>query len=246
MTAHAQTLDTAEFQRLRRLDTCTASNAIERLEVRLRNEGFIHGTAHCRFPELGPMLGYAATAVIRTSSQPMSGRCYYDRMDYWNYVASLPAPRVLVFQDADHEPGVGAFVGAIHASIASALQCVGCVTNGAVRDLEAVAHIGFHLFSGSTAVSHAYAHIVDFGSPVDLGGLRIHSGDLLHGDRHGVHSIPIDIAGRVAGIAAQIDAREREFFDFCRSSAFSLPALAKVIERMAVDGGAAGRETKQS
>src|SRR5580692_8687421 len=93
---------------IRAMGTCTVSNAIERLNVRLRNEGFISGTMRCRFPNLQPMLGYAVT------------------------VATIPAPRVIVLQDIDHMPGVGAFVGEIHAAIGMALKCVGYVTNGAV------------------------------------------------------------------------------------------------------------------
>ena len=183
-------VSSADLEKLKAFDSCTVSNAIERLDVRLRNEGFVSGAARCRFPRLPPMVGYAATARIRTASPPMSHRCYYDRMDWWNYVASLPEPRVMVLQDADHKPGLGAFVGEIHAAIGVALNCVGCVTNGAVRDLPAVEALGFQLYAGHTSVSHAYAHIIEFGEPVEIGGLKISSGDLLHGDRHGVLTIP--------------------------------------------------------
>src|ERR1700689_601603 len=109
------------------------------------------------------MCGCAATGRVRTTAPPMTHRCYYDRMDWWSYVASIPEPRVMVLQDTDHSPGVGAFVGEIHASIGLALKCVGCVTNGAVRDLPAVEALGFHLFAGCVSVSHAYAHVIDFG-----------------------------------------------------------------------------------
>ena len=119
------------------------------------------------------MVGYAATGRIRTASPPMTHRCYYDRMDWWNYVASLPEPRVMVLQDADPKPGVGAFVGEIHATIGRALNCVGCVTNGAVRDLPAVEAMGFQSVRGYVSVSHSYAHIIEFGEPVEIGGLKI-------------------------------------------------------------------------
>jgi 4-hydroxy-4-methyl-2-oxoglutarate aldolase len=194
---HPSVLSPVDLKRLKAFDSCTISNAIERLNVRLRNEGFLSGVAHCQFPNFPPMVGYAATARIRTASPPMSHRCYYDRMDWWNYVASLPEPRVLVLQDSDHEPGLGAFVGEIHAAIGVALNCVGCVTNGAVRDLAAVEAMGFQLYAGRTSVSHAYAHITEFGEPVEIDGMKISSGDLLHGDRHGVLTIPLSIAAEI-------------------------------------------------
>jgi len=212
------------------LDTCTVSNAIERLEVRLRNEGFVSGDVQCRFPDLGPMVGYAATGRIRTASPPMDQRCYYDRMDWWNYVVSLPEPRVMVLQDADPKPGVGAFVGEIHATIGLALGCVGCLTNGAVRDLPAVAAMGFHLFSGTVSVSHSYAHIIEFGEPVEIGGLKISPGDLIHGDRHGVLTIPLSLADNVQDEAFKIVQEERELIEFCRSPNFSLEELGRRIK----------------
>ncbi len=220
------------LEKLKDLDSCTVSNAIERLNVRLRNEGFLSGIARCRFPKLPPMVGYAATARVRTASPPMSHRCYYDRMDWWNYVASLPEPRIMVLQDADHNTGLGAFVGEIHAAIGLALKCVGCVTNGAVRDLPQVEAMGFQMYASHTSVSHAYAHIEEFGEPVEIGGLKISSGDLLHGDRHGIVNIPLSVAAEVSLEASKIKDEEHEFIDFCRSPRFSLRELAERVQRM--------------
>jgi regulator of RNase E activity RraA len=221
------------LEKLSELDTCTASNAIERFNVRLRNEGFVSGAVKCQFPNLPPMIGYAATARIRTDAPPMSHRCYYDRMDWWTYLASVPGPRVMVLEDMDHQPGIGAFVGEIHAAIGHALNCVGCVTNGAVRDLPAVKALGFYLFASDVAVSHSYAHIIEFGEPVEIGGLKIQSGDLIHGDRHGVHKIPLQIAGDVPAEASRILVEERELIDFCSSPQFSLEELSKRLQRVA-------------
>ena len=229
-----RTLSATDLAKLSSLDTCTASNAIERLNVRPRNEGFVSGTARCQFPNLSPMIGYAATARIRTAEPPMGGDgCYYDRMDWWNYVTSVPGPRVMVLQDVDNPPGFGAFVGEIHVAIGQALHCAGCVTNGAVRDLPAVKASSFHLFAGSLAVSHSYAHIVEFGKPVEIGGLRIQSGDLIHGDRHGVHSIPLAIAPDVPAEASRVLAEEGELIEFCKSPRFSLDGLARRLRRAA-------------
>jgi 4-hydroxy-4-methyl-2-oxoglutarate aldolase len=220
------------LEKLKDLDSCTVSNAIERLNVRLRNEGFLSGVARCRFPKFPPMIGYAATARIRTASPPMSHRCYYDHMDWWNYVASLPEPRVLVLQDADHNAGLGAFVGEIHAAIGLALNCVGCVTNGAVRDLPAVEAMGFQMYASHTSVSHAYAHIADFGEPVEIDSLKISSGDSLHGDRHGVVNIPLSVANEIPMVATKLKAEELELIQFCRSPHFSLKELSERIRKM--------------
>jgi len=230
------TVSTLDLDKIRSMDTCTVSNAIEGLNVRLRNEGFISGAVRCRFPNFEPMLGYAVTGRIRSSSPPMSGRCYYDRMDFWSYVATIPQPRVIVLQDVDHMPGIGAFVGEIHANIGLALNCVGYITNGAVRDLPAVKALGFHLFSGSVSVSHAYAHLIEFGEPVEIGGLKIAPGDLLHGDRHGVQAIPPEAISKIPQEAERILRLESELIQFCKSPHFSLKGLADRLKQASKDG----------
>ena len=229
------TVSDALFEKLKTLDTCTVSNAIERLNVRLRNEGFVAGALRCRFQNLEPMLGYAVTGRIRSASAPMKGSCYYDRMDFWNYLATLPEPRVIVLEDVDARQGLGALVGEVHAVIGLALNCVGYVTNGAVRDLAAVKALGFHLFSGSVSPSHAYAHLVEFGDPVTIGGLKIAAGDLIHGDRHGVQTIPFENAERIPEEVEKIMFSESELKQFCQSPQFSLDGLAKKLKRAAQD-----------
>jgi 4-hydroxy-4-methyl-2-oxoglutarate aldolase len=229
---HPSVVSATDLERLKGIDSCTISNAIERLNVRPRNEGFVSGDIRCQFPKFPPMVGYAATARIRTASPPMSHRCYYDRMDWWNYLASLPEPRIMVLQDADHEPGRGAFVGEIHAAIGLALNCVGCVTNGAVRDLPAVEALGFQVYAGHTSVSHAYAHIIEFGEPAEIDSLKISSGDLLHGDRHGVITIPQSIAAEIPKMAFQVRQEERELIEFCSSARFSLRELSEHMKGM--------------
>lgn len=221
--------DSDLLEALGHLDAGTLANAIETFHKRLRNEGFIDSTVRCFCPNLRPMVGYAATLEIRGSAPPTAGGLYRERTDWWEYVLSLPAPRVAVLQDVAARPGLGSLIGAVHMNILRALGCVGVVTNGAVRDLPAAQSAGFHYFAGSLAVSHAYVHIVQSGRPVEIGGLKIHSGDLLHGDRHGVQSIPLEIAAQLPPVAAAIAAKEQAIIDFCRSPEFSAQKLRAMI-----------------
>lgn len=226
--AVAPLLTEEQLDELRQYDTCILANAIERFNVRLCNTGFTDSSIHCRFPEAPPMVGYAVTARLRSGDAPIAGSSFRDRTDFWNAILTIPAPRILVLKDIDDPPGRGAFVGDVHAAILKALGCVGFVTNGAVRELPGVRQLGFQLFSGSLAVSHAYAHIFDFGTRVVVGGMDVNLGDLLHGDRHGVLTVPAQIAARVAGEAASLQQLERKVIDFCRSKEFSVEKLSQV------------------
>jgi 4-hydroxy-4-methyl-2-oxoglutarate aldolase len=218
-----------DFDALRRLDTCTVSNAIEAFKLRLRNAGFANSRVRCVFEDLPPMVGYAATARLRSGEPPITGS-YHDRTDWWNSILRVPAPRIAVLQDLDEPPGVGAFLGDMNAAILRALGCVGYVTNGAVRELPRVRDMGLHLFAGNVAVSHAYAHIFDFGSPVNVGGLEVHPGDLLHGDRHGLLTVPKEIAAEIPPVAARLREGEQRVIDSCRSQEFSVEKLRQVLK----------------
>ncbi|HTQ53901.1 MAG TPA: RraA family protein [Bryobacteraceae bacterium] len=227
----------ALFEQIRKLDTCLVSNAIERLKGRLHNEGSVSGSAlHCLFPRLPPVLGYAATGRMRSTTQPVRGRAYHENLNWWRYVASMPAPRIIVVEDADERPGAGALVGALHAEIGLALDCAGYVTNGSVRDLPDVRALGFQLFAGGVSVTHMYAHICEYGHPVEIGGLTIFPGDLVQGDCHGVHVIPMTIAAEIPAMADEILEEERRLKEFCRSSDFSLDGLAEMLQHLPGDG----------
>lgn len=215
---------------LRGIDTCLVSNAIETFDVRLRNIGFADARIRCMFNDLPPMVGYAATARLRSGDPPMAGRYYRDRTDWWNSILQMPTPRVVVLEDLDKPPGVGAFLGDMHAAILKALGCVGFVTDGAVRDLPRVHALGFPVFAGSVAVSHAYAHIFEFGSTIKVGGLEVKPGDLLHGDQHGVLTIPKGIAAEIPATAAKLRESEKKVIDFCESKEFSVNRLRQIME----------------
>ncbi|HXM59555.1 MAG TPA: hypothetical protein VN950_01780 [Terriglobales bacterium] len=214
---------------LRRLDTCTVSNAIETFQLRLRNAGFADARVRCVFEDFPPLVGYAATARLRTGEPPIAG-FYHDRHDWWNSILQVPAPRIAVLQDLDEPPGVGAFLGDVHAAILRALGCVGYVTNGAVRELPRVKDLGFQVFAGNVSVSHAYAHIFDFGSKVTVGGLEVQPGDLMHGDRHGILTIPKEIVSEIPAAAARLRQAEEQVIDFCRSQEFSVNKLRNVVK----------------
>lgn len=220
-----------ELDALRQFDTCMVANAVETFNVRLHNTGFTNASIHCMFEDAPPMVGYAATARLRSGEPPMVGSTFHDRADFWNSILEIPAPRILVLEDKDHQPGRGAFVGDMHAAILKALGCVGHVTNGAVRELPAVRAMGIQLFAGNVAVSHAYAHIFDVGSAVTVGGMEVKPGDLLHGDRHGVLTIPPEIAAAIPGVAAEMKRAEQNVIDFCRSSSFSVSKLGEFMKK---------------
>src|SRR5437764_14498825 len=104
------------------------------------------------------------------------------------------------------------------------------MTNGAVRDMPAVAAMGFPMFARSVTVSHAYLHIVDFGGEVEIFGLKVRSGDLLMADCHGVISIPLEIVDELPAVAARIHAERRRIVDICLPPDFTPETLGQDMQ----------------
>lgn len=210
-----------ELEAIRRWPTPAVSNAIELFNIRPRNEGFMLSEIKSVFPDHPPMIGYAVTGVI-TADSP-EGRRVTPQV-WWEEMQKIPPPRIVVLHDVDR-PVVGSFWGEVQANIHKALGCVGTVTDGSVRDLDEVRETGFCFFSSCVTVSHAYVHLVDVMIPVKVGGLVVKPGDLLLGDKHGVISIPLEIARDVPKAAQMVEDWERRVINYCKSKEFTIDGL---------------------
>lgn len=221
----------ARIEALKRFSSPTVANAIETFKIRPREEGNLSSDIRALFPELGAMVGFAVPAVIRAERGPVEGH-RASTFAWWEFIQTIPTPRVIVIHDLDDPRGQGAQWGEVQANIHRALGCVGVVTDGSVRDLSEVRALGFQFCAAHVSVSHANVHLVDFNLPVKVGGVWINPGDLIHADQHGVVTVPTSIADQIAGAVQQIAADERRIIAVCQSSEFSaerLKALYKEI-----------------
>ena len=204
------------LKKLQAFDTPTVCNAIELFNVRPNNRGFMDSRIRCQFPEMPPMVGFAATAAFRSCEAPQSGDAYGSLEDQLALFETLDGPAVVVFQDID-DPAVGATFGEVMCSTYKAFGAAGLITSGGGRDLQQVRAIEFPVFTGSTICAHAYCHILHVGLPVHVGGISVSTGELVHGDENGVTTIPIDIAAEVADVSSEFVQAERCVLDYVQS-----------------------------
>ena len=191
---------------LRKFDTPTVCNVLELFDCRSRTAGYMDGRIQACYPALPPMVGFASTATFRAAAPPRGGDTYMGLGAQVEKLAALPGPTVVVFQDLD-DPPVAATFGEVMATTYKAFDCVGLITSGAGRDLDQVEPLNFPCFTSGTICSHGYTQIVELEVPVRVGGVWVNPGDLLHGDRNGVTTIPIELAALVAeGCAGFMDA----------------------------------------
>jgi regulator of RNase E activity RraA len=212
---------------LRAWNTPSISNAVELFNVRPRNEGFASGDIKCIFPHFPVMVGYAVTATIRAATEPPAD-ARARVLALYDHVLSVPGPRVVVIKDLDSPQAVGSFWGEVNGNTFKAHGCIGVVTDGGVRDVDEVEEIGFHYFARSVIVSHAYVHVEESGVPVEIGGLTIRPGDLIHADKHGVMTVPHDIAALIPEAARRIEERERALINYCKSPEFTSEGLRQL------------------
>ena len=210
-------LSPGDRELLTRYDTPTICNVIELFEVRPRNTGYMNGRIRACFPEMPAIVGYVSTATIRAAVARPEGTVYASLDEQVAAFAELAGPAIVVFQDLD-DPTVAATFGEVMCSTYQAFGAVGLITSGAARDLDQVRRRGFAAFSNGVICSHGYSHIVAIHGPVQVGGLTLHPGDLLHADCNGVTSVPNEIASDVAHAAADYVAAENVVLDFLKTS----------------------------
>ena len=201
---------------LRRFDTPTICNVIELFDVRPRDQGYMDHRITCAFPELRPMVGFAATAGFRSAGPPSATDVYGSLEDQIELFEGLDGPPVVVYQDLDDPPAAAVF-GEVMCTTYRAFGAAGLVTNGAGRDLDQVRELDFPVFTGSTISAHGYCRTLHVGGQVRVGGLVVNQGDLLHGDLNGVTSIPRAIASEVADVAGEFVAAEAIVLDYLNS-----------------------------
>lgn len=213
MMLPAQILTKDQLNELKKFDTPTICNTIESFNVRKNTEGFMKPEIKCIIQYKEPVIGYAFTAKISATS-PATDEQKQLSTPYYKKLSEFAAPIIMVIEDIDKEP-IGSFWGGVNASIHMALGCIGVITNGGVRDLAETEKIGFRYFASNVLVSHAYVHITEIECSVNVGGLKIEPGDLLHADRHGVALIPHKIAPELAQACREVQEAENIVIDEC-------------------------------
>jgi regulator of RNase E activity RraA len=234
----------ADLELLRKYDTPTICNVVELYDLRPRTAGYMDSRIQACFPKFPPMVGYAATATFRSAAPPRSGNVYSGLADQAASFAELPGPPVVVFQDLDNPPASATF-GEVMCTTYKAFGAVGLITSGAGRDLDQVEAIGFPCFTNGTICAHGYCHIVQINVPVHVGGVMVAPGDLLHGDRNGVTTIPNEIASEVAHACADLVAAEAVILDYVKAGKVDAKGLAAARKESQEMIAALGRRLKK-
>jgi regulator of RNase E activity RraA len=212
-------------------DTPTVCNALEAIDPDRRNFGYTVTALHCVNPDSSPVVGYARTATVRSvqGSELDSAALKAARVDYYRYVAE-PAdlPKVVVMQDLDgKQAGRGPFWGEFNTRIHGRLNVVGVVTDNTVRDLRNLPGTPLILSAGLRP-SHANIHVVGFGEQVNVSGMYVRDGELVHADEHGAVTFQEDLAYAVVREAKAFVDSERPIIEGCKRNKLDIEQIIQL------------------
>ena len=222
----------ADLEALRAWDTPTICNALELVVPERRGHGFTIRPMVAADVTLKPICGLARTGTLRAAAP--SGRPAAEdhaiRTGWYEYVADAAMPTIVVLQDLDDTPGVGAFWGEVHTAVHKALGAQGCVTNGSFRDLDMLAP-EFQIIGGVVNPSHAYIHLVAYGQDVSIHGMACAHDVVVHADRHGAVVIPHEAVAKLPAAIDLCARREKVILDLCASPDFSVARLKEALQQ---------------
>ena len=221
-----RTIPSDTLEMLRAVDSPTVSNAIENLRVRDHREGFTSSRVRCLFPELGVTLGYAVTATV-DSTGPGPVQVGRGLRTVCELLEATPKPAILIVQDVGPEQGRAATLGEYAAKLFHRVGAIAYITDGAVRDVNEVRALGFACFAMGTSVSHGNPRFVDVGESVELDGMLVRPGDLIHADANGVLNVPLDVAESLPDQVSVVRALERGAMELIDSPDFTLDEALK-------------------
>jgi 4-hydroxy-4-methyl-2-oxoglutarate aldolase len=200
----AATLTPEQLEQLRAIDSPTIANAIEYFLVRPRVAGYCGANVRCLVSGGASMLGYAVTCKGDSTSEDKDRR---EHTELYRAIAAVqPLPAVVVIGDDGDASKIhlSCHAGEMMATTMKRVGAVGLVTNGGLRDVvEITALGGFHYFGRGLVVAHGRPSIYDVGATVNIDGMQVQPGDLLHGDENGITVIPAEIADQVAAKALE-------------------------------------------
>jgi 4-hydroxy-4-methyl-2-oxoglutarate aldolase len=194
---------------LEQVDSPTVANAIEGLGVRDSTEGYADLRLRCLVQQSKPMVGYAVTFTVDSTTPGLTA----DRSlltDLLAAVEASPKPCVVVCQEAGPVGERGCHMGDVIGTRIAQAGAVGVVSGSGIRDLAGIREVGLTAFALGTVAGRGSYTITSVGEPVEVAGMRVQPGDLLHGDADGLVNVPTGAPGALLELIDEIRAKEAD------------------------------------
>jgi regulator of RNase E activity RraA len=224
--------------KLEKIDTPTISNVVAtyprsdncmKLYDAWYGEWYTDATIHCVYPEMGPKIGYVSTVVFCERSEKFTG------MGRWalpEHIDKTKKPVVLVAEQQfppELDNRVGLF-GEIMTTQYKAQGVIGVITNGPMRDIDAIKPLNFQYYSTGVTPGHGDFIVKAVGVPVKVGGMTVMPGNMVHMDMHGAVKFPADKLVEVLERAEKLLESEGATMKIYKDPEFSLKKWKQIVE----------------
>lgn len=199
----------ADIQALAGFDTPTIANALEVLGV---------PDVQWTGPSLRSLSGLATpivgVAVTATMSEQRGGQFEHlgAWLDYCEEIERTPVPVIAVFHDDSKHPGREAMIGEGMSRAVRAAGAVGLICDGCARDIERLREMNFPVMGKGLTAHRGRIRFHRFQVPVQVAGMAVLPGDLIHADMNGAVVIPRELATQTADAAGNVVSKESKLF----------------------------------
>jgi len=218
----------ADLKTLENWDTPTICNGLEVIVPERRAVGFTVEPMVYVDRKFKPIVGIARTGMIRAKEPPRGPIPARD--EWYSYVEAKELPTIAVLQDIDDRPGYGAFWGEVQTTVHKGLGCIGCVTNCSFRDCDMLAS-DFQIIGGRIGPSHAHIHLVALRCQVNVFGMLVNDGDVVHADFHGAVVIPPECVTKLPAAIDLVSRREKVILDMARAPGFNAAKMSEALKK---------------
>ena len=208
------------LKELEKYDTPTVCNALEMIDKNRKNFGYTKESFFCLRPNMHPVVGVAKTATMRSfgASDKSADELKQERVKYYGYVYEGDYPKILILQDLDGaHRGHGPFFGEFNTRVHKFLGCTGVVTDSSIRDYQNLPD-GIQILSAGLKPSHGNVHIVNYNTQVNVNGMVVTPGQIIHADIHGAVAFSADLMEQVIANAKLFMADEEPVISACKDS----------------------------
>ena len=192
---------TEEFASLKDFDTPTVTNAVATYPMNKdclalynpwKGKWYSDQTLKCMYPELGRRFGYVVTAVYGPVDPSFPSR--YTLYDILKAIEDSPKPVVLAIKQNFPEDmkGINGLAGGMMCSSFKALGCEAVISDGPSRDLNEIRDFDIQYMLTGTTAGHGTFQIDAINVPVDICGMEVAPGDIVHMDENGAVKFPAD------------------------------------------------------
>ena len=188
------------LEQLKSVDTPTITNAVATYPndpncLAIYNpwteNWYTDNTIKCMYPEMGATVGYAVTCVYGLPDPNYSGVTFMDVIDA---LEASPKPSILVFEQRfpDEISSKVGLSGENMTAAMIAMGCVGAISNGPSRDIDAIRPMNFQYMLGGVSAGHGAMAVHAVNVPVSVGSMDVAPGEIIHMDENGACKFPSD------------------------------------------------------